>query len=480
MPSKILSFNDFEKVYESDNYLIAEEDAAAPPKDSAETSVVDPNSGDITEDPKDILNLMKELGAGTAPAEGTEEPKPEKAPNESLQEQKTAAPVNTLKVAKMGETSERVKEIQKTLGLDPSGKFDQATKDAVMAFQKDNKLVVDGKVGTQTYGQLLRIKKGLTDETEISKQLAAFKKAGKVVLDVEKAGSNIALDPRYYDLFQSIEVVTVNGTTYVVATPKADAPQKVADLKAAGLIKAGFEWILSIPMFIGKALVYTSIGAVVVTVEVAKAIVNGAISIASWAGKKVMASSIVHGLGQICKWVGAAGAAAWAKVKSGAAEVKTLWNGFVTNAIAMISKKKEALIAFAAACSKSLSMAAKDLRMAVHQKLVAAGQNLQLAWEKTKNLGEMVKAGISSMADKGKEIAANIQKGYDEAVIRTNAIGAAVGNGLKSAGKGVLKTIGDGIQYGGQKIKELGAWISSLSEALETPDGILMLEWLNY
>jgi peptidoglycan hydrolase-like protein with peptidoglycan-binding domain len=484
MPSKILSFNDFEKVYESENYLIAEEDVAAPPKDSAESSVIDPSSGEITEDPKEILDLMKELGAG-APAEGAEAPKEEKAPNESLQEQATAAPVNTLKVAKMGETSDRVKEIQKTLGLEPSGKFDQATKDAVVAFQKeqkkkDPKTVVDGIVGPQTYGLLLKIKKGITDAAEIAKQLDAFKNSGKMVIDVKKAGSNIALDPRYYDLFESIEVVTVNGTTYVVATPKADAAQKVADLKAAGLIKAGFEWLLSIPMFVGKALVYTAIGAVVVTVEVAKAMVNGAISVASWAGKKIMASSVVHGLGQLCKWIGSTSSAAWAKVKSGAAEVKALWNGFVTNTLAMVAKKKEAILAFAAACSKSLSSTAKDLRMAVHQKMIAAGKDLQLAWDKTKNLGEMVKAGFASIPDKAKEIAATIQKSYDDAVTRTNAIGAAVGNGLKSAGKSVVKVIGDGVQFAGQKIKDAGAWISSLAEALETPDGVLMLEWLNY
>jgi len=484
MPNKILSFNDFEKVYESENYLIAEEDVAALPKDSAENSVIDPSSGDITEDPKEILDLMKELGGG-APAEGEEAPKEEKAPNESLQEQATAAPVNTLKVAKMGETSDRVKEIQKTLGLEPSGKFDQATKDAVKAFQteqkkKDPKTVVDGIVGPQTYGLLLKVKKGITDAAEIAKQLDAFKNAGKMVIDVKKAGSNIALDPKYYDIFESIEVVTVNGTTYVVATPKADAALKVADLKAAGLIKAGFEWILSVPLFVGKALVYTAIGAVVVTVEVAKALVNAAISVTSWAGKKIMASSVVHGLGQICKWVGTTGSAAWAKVKSGAAEVKVLWNGFVTNTVAMVAKKKEALLAFAAACSKSLSTTAQDLRTAVHQKMIAAGKDLQLAWDKTKNLGEMVKAGFAAVPDKAKEIASNIQKSYNDAVARTNAIGAAVGSGLQSAGKGVVKVIGDGVQFAGQKIKDAGAWISSLAEALETPDGVLMLEWLDY
>ena len=485
MPSKILSFNDFEKVYESENYLIAEEDdVAAPPKDSTESSVIDPSSGEITEDPKELLALMKELGGG-APAEGEEAPKEEKDPNESLQEQATAAPVNTLKVAKMGETSDRVKEIQKTLGLEPSGKFDQATKDAVKAFQteqkkKDPKTVVDGIVGPQTYGLLLKVKKGITDSAEIANRLEAFKNAGKMVIDVKKAGSNIALDPKYYDIFESIEVVTVNGTTYVVATPKSDAALKVADLKAAGLIKAGFEWILSVPLFVGKALVYTAIGAVVVTVEVAKAMVNAAISVTSWAGKKIMASSVVHGLGQICKWVGTTSAAAWAKVKSGAAEVKALWNGFVTNTVAMVGKKKEALLAFAAACSKSLSTTAQDLRTAVHQKMIAAGKDLQLAWDKTKNLGEMVKAGFAAVPDKAKEIAANIQKSYNDAVARTNAIGAAVGSGLQSAGKSVVKVIGDGVQFAGQKIKDAGAWISSLAEALETPDGVLMLEWLNY
>jgi hypothetical protein len=39
------------------------------------------------------------------------------------------------------------------------------------------------------------------------------------------------------------------------------------------------------------------------------------------------------------------------------------------------AKKKEALLAFAAACSKSLSTTAQDLRTAVHQKMIAAGKS---------------------------------------------------------------------------------------------------------
>ena len=214
MPSKIMSFGEFEKVYEANSYLLEDEAAAAPPKDDSETAVVS-DDGSIGVQPAEILDLLKELGGKEGEAESEAEPEPESdedVPNESLVEQEEA---NTLKVASVGEKSERVKDIQKLLGLEADGSFGQKTKEAVMKFQtemkkKDSKILVDGIVGVQTYGLMLKAKKGITDSNQLAKMLDKFKSQGKTVVSATPAGKNIALDPRLYEVFEKIEIITNN------------------------------------------------------------------------------------------------------------------------------------------------------------------------------------------------------------------------------------------------------------------------------
>lgn len=55
---------------------------------------------------------------------------------------------------KLGSKGQEVKELQKALGLKPSGVFDEETKVAVESYQRANGLVVDGLVGEQTLGSL--------------------------------------------------------------------------------------------------------------------------------------------------------------------------------------------------------------------------------------------------------------------------------------------------------------------------------------
>ena len=485
MPSKIMSFGEFEKVYEANEYILEDEaGAAAPPKDNPETSVVS-SDGSIEEQPGDILDLLKGLGTKEGGDKTEEAPAEEDAPNESLDEQDSTS---TLKPAKMGEKSERVKDIQKLLGLTADGDFGQATKDAVMKFQKaakvkDSDVVIDGIVGNQTYGLMLRVKKGITDKSQIQAMIDKFQGKGKTVVSVTKAGTNIALDPRLYEIFEKIEIITNNGTTYVVATPRSDAAAKVAELKKANLIGADFSWLLAVPAAVGKAIVYTVVGAVVIQVEVAKAMVNAAIAAGSYIGKGAMAvaSNIAYGLGQIGKWVGEKGAQAWATLKQDAAAGLAVWAGFNEKAKNALKSSAKALVAWAAAVGASLTQeATKAYREATRVMAVALAGALGLAAKAAKSLGEFAKIGIKEAMGDAKALVAKVQSAYDEAVTRSKAIGNATVAGFQKAGATVTNVLKSGVSAAGDALISAGTWLKTISESLEANNGELVLEWLEY
>jgi hypothetical protein len=482
MPSKIMSFGEFEKVYEANSYLLEDEAAAAPPKDDSETAVVS-DDGSIGVQPSEILDLLKELG-GKEGEEKVESTPDEETPNESLVEQEA---VSTLKVAKMGEKSERVKQIQSLLGLKPSGNFDQATKDSVMKFQteqkkKDSTIVVDGIVGVQTYGLMLRVKKGMTSKSDIATMIDKFQKSGKTVVSVAPAGKNIALDPRLYEVFEKIEIITNNGTTYVVATPRRDAATKVAELKKSGLLGADFSWLLAVPAAIGKAIVYTAIGAVVVQVEIAKAMVNAAIAAGAYVGQKSMAvaSNIAYGVAQIGNWVKAKGVQAWATLKQDAKEALAVWAGFNQKSKEVLKSSAEGILAFGAAVAASLAKEAQAARMITHKMAMELGKGLNQAWEQTKTLGELVKTGLTKIKGGAQALVAKVQSEYDKVVARTKAIGNAVEAGFKQAGQNVNNALKASVTAAGDALIAAGTWVKGLAESVETGNGELVLEWLEY
>jgi len=477
MPSKIMSFGEFEKVYEANSYLLEDEAAAAPPKDDSETAVVS-DDGSIGVQPTEILDLLKDLGGKEG--EGEAEPESdEEVPNESLVEQEE---VNTLKSAKMGEKSERVKDIQSLLGLKPTGNFDQATKDGVMKFQTEQKKKNSGIVGNQTYGLMLKVKKGITDKDQLAKMMDKFRSQGKRVLSIAPAGKNIALDPRLYEVFEKIEIITNNGTTYVVATPRRDAATKVAELKKAGLLGADFSWLLAVPAAIGKAIVYTAIGAVVIQVEIAKAMVNAAIAAGAYVGQASMtvASNIAYGVGQIGKWVKAKGVQAWATLKQDAKEALAVWAGFNQKAKESLKASAEGLLAFGAAVAASLSKEAQAARMITHKMAIELGKGLNQAWEQTKTLGELVKTGLNKFKGGAQALVAKVQSEYDKTVARTKAIGSAVEAGFKQAGQNVNNALKASVTAAGDALIAAGTWVKGLAESTGTGNGELVLEWLEY
>lgn len=57
----------------------------------------------------------------------------------------------------LGSTGDAVRKLQAILGLEVDGMFGLKTRDAVIAFQKKNKIGADGKVGSYTWAALLNV-----------------------------------------------------------------------------------------------------------------------------------------------------------------------------------------------------------------------------------------------------------------------------------------------------------------------------------
>jgi peptidoglycan hydrolase-like protein with peptidoglycan-binding domain len=445
MNNKLLSFSEFEGIYESYGFVLTESaDAAAvaPPPTKPENSVIT-KEGEPKDNTEDFLSIFKKLSEESI--EEAEDPK-----------------VNTLKPVKMGETSDRVKEIQKLLGLKEDGQFGSGTQKAVMAFQKENKLKVDGVVGVQTYGKMLEIKKGITDKAEIEKKKEEFQQMPN---KLSKEVLSIINNPKLYQIYERIEIVVIGNRTYVICTPKKDAKTLIESLKAEGLITSGFEWLLLAGEAIGKAVVYTTLGVAVITLEVAKAMVNGAISAFKFlkAGTMSLTSNVVKGLEQIARFVYKEGAEAYNKINQKAEDI---WKGFIGIAAPILKASAEALTAFVGAVGsylKDVSVAFANLALTILRPVAKA---IGMAWEGVKTLSLAAKSGLNWIAKKGKAavtaIGSGIKSAYNTVVATAKQIGSDVLAGLKSAGKAVTQAVGTSIAVAGNAIASFGGWVSGL------------------
>ena len=488
MEKKILSFDQFEKVYEQEyffNHEIEEAEDSDVPQDSTENaSVVDPATGEPTDDIADLKSVFKELA------------QEDKASGETkvTESELFEAEPNTLKAAKMGEESDRVKDIQKLLGLEETGKFDQATKDAVKAFQSEEQkknpaIVIDGIVGNQTYGRLLKIKGGVKDKAEIAQKKESFMGAGAGkaagaagAVASNDAIKNIIFDPRFHDLYESVTIVTVNGETRIICVPKSDIATKIEELKKAGVLTASFNFIAAGAKAVGKALLYTAVGMVVIPIEVGKAMINGAISAAKFVGKKVMNAVVVpaaHGLAQVAKWTAAKGKEVYSTVST---KADAAWKSFCTVGANALQKSKEGLLAFASAANHFLGKAQEAGKQVLLASVGATAAAVELGIKGVKSLGKAVKAGWDKMAQLGAEAAKKvkdgIQAGYASVKTTLQNAGNAVLTGFSKAKDAVKSSIKSGVLSAGQAISDFGGWITSLAESLFAETGNPIFEAL--
>lgn len=279
MENKLLSFNEFETLYESFGFIA-----------EAEAPAFSPEKAEVTSD--DLISVF-----GGKPVEEALDPK-------------------AFSIMKKGEKSDRIKQLQKDLGLPDFGKynglFGEETEKAVKAFQTKNKLTVDGKVGVQTLRKMLELKGDKTPDKTIETRYVV-----KTAAQAKTAG----IDPALLEIYD-ITIVNNGEKQYVILIPKKDAAEKVKVLKSKGGFK-GFEWLAEGAKYVGKALIYTAVGIAVAPLVIANAMIAGAASAIKFVagGTLFVMGAAIQGIVNIGKWMAAKGAAAYNKISSAAEAV---------------------------------------------------------------------------------------------------------------------------------------------------------------
>jgi peptidoglycan hydrolase-like protein with peptidoglycan-binding domain len=309
MKNKLLSFSEFESVYESYGFINEAEVAEKP--------TFTPTKTDVSVD--DLLAIFSEEPANEAGA--------------------TPSPFT---VIKKGEKSQRVKELQKELGTEQNGVFDEVTEKKVKEFQTKNKLAVDGKVGVQTLTKMLELKGDKTPQKTIETRYII-----KTTEQAKKSG----IDPRLLEIYD-ITIVNNGKREYVILIHKANSQKKVEQLISDG--KGVFDWLKAGLNAAGKALVYTATGLAIIPFEMAKAFISGTISAAKFVvgGAVYALGAAVQGLALVSKWLAAKGSAFKASTAA-----NDLWKGFCTGLAYTVGKLKDGVAALAAFGNGVLSVA---------------------------------------------------------------------------------------------------------------------------
>lgn len=499
MNQKLFSFSEFEAVYESYGFL-AEAEAIVPKATPASLQVVDTKTSEPKSDvnPFDALvttfleDEAKAEKSGSADAKGksapveeAEEPeaKPEEAkkgevskPAVKIQKVVISKPTPltkalSLKVMKLGEKSERVKEVQKVLGIEQTGSFDKKTDAAVRAFQKAHNLLVDGKVGVQTYGALLQVKKEITDMSEIVKMIEAL---GRLT-------PNIVLDPRFYGVTKNVTIITVNGVQYIVILPGDKAKEEIKKMENDGVLTAGFEWIKTIGDAAGKALVLTLTGLFMVPLVAATALIQGTVSVVKFVadGAISVLSNTVQGMVACGKWVGQG---LWKGVEAVGDATKKLFTGIGQVVGGALKATGEGLAAFASAMGSVLVGSVQFLAGAVWLGVQAVSETAKAIWKGATSLYDAGKKAVQWVAAKGKEalnsMANTVKSGITFIKDATVALGNTVISGAKAAGKAVTNVIGTGLEYAGNLISGAGSWVKSIFESILAETGDPLFESL--
>jgi hypothetical protein len=468
MANNILSFDQFANLYEQEKTGIKPE--AAPVTDK----VID-DEGEPILDLSSIISVIKDNAKKEVTVKKEEAPVKEGKIFEAVPEK-----VNTLKVAKSGENSERVKDIQKYLGLKVDGNFGDLTKKAVMDFQKENSIVVDGKVGTQTYGKILAVKAGIKDDKEIERLKSLFVGGAKKPEDKKtsiKTADTILGDPRLSELFESVSVVTIDGVTRVVCIPKADAPSKIEEMKKAQKIGENVIWLEHVAKSVGKGIIFTAGACVIVPLAVAQYSINSAIAVIGYVGKGAVSvvTSVIHGIGQISHWIADKTVAIYKTVST---KVVEFVKNFTTGVCNLIKNVKAGLVAFAAAAAHFLVKVDKLIIEAALTIIIAMGATLIVAWKGITKITELAATGVKFLAKEAKgeydKMKTNIENGYTKAKDVANKAAAAVDSGLKYVGDEAKSSFKAGAKTMATFLVNSGNWINSLAESLylETGDPI--------
>jgi len=399
MENRLLSFNEFETLYESFGFI-------------AEAEVPDFTPLKTTISAEDLTSLF----GG-------------KMVDEALD-------VNAFSYIRKGEKSERVKQLQKDLGITADGVFGAGTEAKVKAFQTTNKLTVDGKVGVQTLRKMLALKGDKTPDKTIEAKYVKVTTPGQA----KTAG----IDPELLKLYD-VSIVSNGEKQYVILIPKKDAATKGKALQSKGVFK-GFEWLAEGLKYVGKALIYTAIGVTVVTLEIAKSIISGLANAVKFVagGAVYVMGAVLQGLITIGKWVGKAAKGLYTKISAAG---NALWDG-LCKGFAKVSKASvQAITAFMMGV-KAVGLVALGLAV------VAVKAVAQFLTPAVKAIVQGVKDGAEFIKKGAEWIGKNVKNGaiaFKNAIVSgwdaTVEAGLKAYNGIKSAAQATGQAFVDAAKY---------------------------------
>jgi peptidoglycan hydrolase-like protein with peptidoglycan-binding domain len=407
--NQVLKFNEFERLYESYDFNFINEAADV---------LFTPD--DLTVDPAELEAVLAPEGAtGAKPVEEALDPK-------------TFSPI------KVGEKSDRVKQLQKDLKLsakEQDGVFGKGTEDKVKKFQSDNKLTVDGKVGVQTLRKMLELNGDKNAEATITTKYK--------YTDVKTAAQATAvkIDPALLELFD-VTLVSNGTEQFVIMVPKKNIAEKAKNLKAKF---KGLEWLEAAVRAVstsGMALIYTATGVTLLTLAAAKAMISSLASAAKFivGGAAYVIGAVVQGLQTVANWAAKQGKAAYQTVSKAFDELFTRFcNGF-----AKIAKAStQAFTAFMAGLQTAglvlTGMALKAFK-AVSKQLSAG---VKVIVDGAKDAAAFIKAGMDSIAKQGAEALASfkkeVQAGWATVTTTTQKAWNGAKTAVKASGEAVVK-----------------------------------------
>lgn len=407
--NQVLKFNEFERLYESYDFNFINEAA------------------DVLFTPDDLTVDPAELEASLAP-EGATGAKPV----EEALDPKTFSPI------KVGEKSDRVKQLQKDLKLsakEQDGVFGKGTEDKVKKFQSDNKLTVDGKVGVQTLRKMLELNGDKNAEATITTKYK--------YTDVKTAAQATAvkIDPALLELFD-VTLVSNGTEQFVIMVPKKNIAEKAKNLKAKF---KGLEWLEAAVRAVstsGMALIYTATGVTLLTLAAAKAMISSLASAAKFivGGAAYVIGAVVQGLQTVANWAAKQGKAAYQTVSKAFDELFTRFcNGFAKIAKASTQAFTAFMTGLQTAGLVLTGMALKAFK-AVSKQLSAG---VKVIVDGAKDAAAFIKAGMDSIAKQGAEALASfkkeVQAGWATVTTTTQKAWNGAKTAVKASGEAVVK-----------------------------------------
>ena len=401
--SQVLKFNEFERLYESYDFDFINEEADV---------LFTPD--DLTVDPAELEDVL-------ASPEGATGAKPV----EEALDAKAFSPI------KIGEKSDRVKQLQKDLKFPAEGQdgnFGKGTEDKVKKFQTDNKLTVDGKVGVETLRKILELNGDKNAEATITAKYkyTAIKNAAQATA--------VKIDPALLELFD-VTLISNGTEQFVMLVPKANIAAKAKTLEAK--FTGSLEWLKAAARAVGTggmALMYTATGVTLLALAQAKAIISAVGSAAKFVvgGAVYVIGAVVQGLQTVANWAAKQGKSAYQTVSKAFDALFTRFcNGFASVAKASVQAFTAFMTGLQTAGFVLTGMALKAFK-AISKQLSAG---IKVIVDGAKDAAAFVKAGIASIAKQGAAALASFKKEVQAGWATVTATTQKAWNGAKSAVK---------------------------------------------